>query len=954
MRRVRNQQQVRERLLLDPDPGAVKLQQQLVARRRRIIDGHEASEPSPLVGVDRAPRGARKSPVGSHVHLPRLDRDVCSPGETAEDQDTATVEIAGVPDRGSDGSAHAEEEHHGPACLSAREHDELAAGIHALDVVEERSLVLEHGDAIDGQLDERRIAKLRERERTGIAEDRVTRNVIEPRRAARVHQRTERVDQDGGVVAIETAELERGGERGGGRRGLGGRDVGLGDRVVREQRRGETPGALTAVHEGLAVAEHARGEIRDPDRSGKLEDRVERARDIADDDRRACDIATGGELPGFADSGRRGGDLVGEERAGDRVGRRRKGRQLAVQGVLASCGFGTRVTGDAVERVVEDLVEGEPAVSGDGRALDIDARPARRQRHDGARREHRPERGDRVRVGVDGDRSRQSTGLLATIEDGTQSGAGAGGGGDGSADRMGELHDPDDIAAARRLIAVEPGARAAAFADGLAPLLARGLGGRVAAAITAERSPWYFTILYALLLFRRDHELEPLHEDVLGRVLGPIERFGPYDGVLFAQDVEQLVRWRAVDRVTEAHKLRSYRDNRRERFRYRLTDDAVALLEWLEARLAARLDGRAGDSRDRLTDVLGHLREVRRVLDAWREGAHDVDPARRALYLFEAIGDAIDDVGTELLTFRGEMLAFASRPYELDALRAILVWLERYVGLYVRRIEELRADIEERFRELAAPRFRVALEDCRAVVTAERAAGPRALRGAPITAPADRTAAHVMFFAPDGVLAQLCARIDASARAVVLKMQRYLRELERRNARLGDLRTAIRAVAAGPATASQLGELGTALVASAHARFDEREASAAKRATPPVPRGHARTTAPAARQPLARKQDGIEAVRELAARRRQALGAWLARVVGDAARVRLSARGLASPDRPTDAPRQWLDVARAWHLHGGKEVAAMGFAIVAEAGEAIVGDGSVGLAAPDCTIERKT
>ena len=472
--------------------------------------------------------------------------------------------------------------------------------------------------------------------------------------------------------------------------------------------------------------------------------------------------------------------------------------------------------------------------------------------------------------------------------------------------------------------------------------------------ITAERSPWYLTILYALLLFRRDHELEPLHEDVLGRVGGPLERLGGYDGVVFAQDVEQLVRWRAVERVTEAYKLRSYRDNRRERFRYRLTDDAVALLEWLEARLAARLEGRAGDSRDRLTDVLGHLREVRRVLDAWRGGAPDVDPARRALYLFEAIGDAIDDVGTELLTFRSEMLAFASRPYELESLRAILTWLERYVAVYVRRVEELRADIHTKLRELAAPRFRVALEECRAAVAAERAAGPRALRGAAIAAPADRAAAHVAFFALDGVLAQMCARIDASARAVVLKMQRHLRELERRNARVGDLRAAIRAVAQGAASEPRLGALGTALVASAHARFDRRDGSAANRATPAMPRAHARTAAAAARQPIARKQDGLEAVRDLAARRRQALGGWLTEMLGDDAQVRLSARGLAGPD----APRRWLDAARAWHLRAGKELAAMGFEITRETGEAIVAGTAdarreTGLAAPDCTIQRK-
>ena len=267
------------------------------------------------------------------------------------------------------------------------------------------------------------------------------------------------------------------------------------------------------------------------------------------------------------------------------------------------------------------------------------------------------------------------------------------------------------------------------------------------------------TILYGLLLYRRDHELEPLHEDVLIRVSEPLTGRGPYDGTLFAQDVGQLVAWGAVDRVVEAHKLRSYRDNRRERFRYRLAEDAVALLEWLEARLAAKLAGRAGDSRDRLQDVLGHLRELRRALDDWRGGAQTPEAARRALYLIESTTDSIDEVGAELLAFRAEMLAFASRPYDLDALRAILAWLERYVAVYVRRIEELRSEIAGRLHDLATPRYRGALEHCHAVVVEDRATAPRALRAAPVVPPAERIGAHSAFFAAGGALAGLCARM---------------------------------------------------------------------------------------------------------------------------------------------------------------------------------------------------
>ncbi len=499
------------------------------------------------------------------------------------------------------------------------------------------------------------------------------------------------------------------------------------------------------------------------------------------------------------------------------------------------------------------------------------------------------------------------------------------------------------------MIAAEPGARAAAFADGCAPVLARGLAGRIAAALTAERAPWYLTILYGLLLFRRDHELEPLHEDVLARVTGAAAGFGPYDPALFGQDVGQLVDWGAIDRVTEAHKLRSYRDNRRERFRYRITDDAVALLEWLETRLAAKLAGRVGDSRDRLADVLGQLREVRRVLDEWREGTRGADPARRVLYLIEGTGDAIDEVGTELLAFRAEMLGFASRPYDLGALRTILAWLERYVAVYVRRIEELRTEIAVRLHELAAPRYLGALDECRAVVAEERAATPRALHVAPVVPPGERIAAQAMFFAATGMLAGLCARIDESARAVVVKMQRHLRELERRSARLADLRAAIRAVAARPAHDPRLAELGRTLVAAGHVRVDRRPASAGQPSAPPVPRSHVRTATVTGPRPLVRKRGNLEAVRELTARRQAALGAWLAEVTAGRARVRLSAARLDGPE----APRRMLDVARAAHLAGGRALREVGFTLEPADGEAVLGDDACGLAAPDGWIVRR-
>lgn len=937
---------MREHLLLDPDAGDMELAEELVARSAGGVDGEQTGDAGAFVRVD-GPAGYSEAAVGGGVHVPGLDGDVGATRQAPEDEDAGAIEVAGVTDVESGRRAHAQQHDDGPGGLATGEDHQLTARVGALEVIEEGRLILEDRDAAGGQLHEPGAAELGGGERTGIAEHGMAGNMVERRRAvgAGVHQRAEGVYQDAGVVAQEAPDLERRGRRGQRRGRLHGGDLGLGRRIVEQQGGAEPASALAAGKQRLAVTEDARGEVRDADRVAQLEHGGEREGDVGDDGDRRDDTDPFGELPGVA--GGRGRELGGEEITRRVVRRRRDGAEGRPKGVAAGELFTAGVTRNASEGGVQKVVE---RMAGDDVAQDQPG-PERRQRRDRPRREQGAQSIDRDRVGVDRQRGRHAPGALAMVEQRVEGGTGAGGGGDGVPDGLDEnvaLHDAQDTAAARRLTASQPGERAAAFADGCAPVLARGLDGRIGAAITAERAPWYLTILYGMLLFRRDHELEPLHEDVQARVAAAAAGLGPYDAAGFAQDVEQLVEWKALERLTEAHKLRNYRDNRRDRFRYRLTDDAVALLEWLEARLAAKLAGRVGDSRDRLADVLGHLREVRRVLDDWRSGERGPDQARRALYLIEAVGDALDDVGTELLTFRAEMLGFASRPYDLGSLRTILAWLERYVTVYLRRLEELRGEIATRLDELAVPRRQAALAECHAAVVEERAASPRALRGAAVLAPGDRLVAHGAFFAATGMLAVLCARIDESARAVVVKMQRHLRELERRSARLEDVRAAIRLVAAGAATDPRYARLAGGLVASAHLRMDRGPAWSGQPAAPPLPRRHVRTAPAAATQPLARKRGSLAAVKELTARRQALLGAWLDGVTGSGGRTRLSDLGL----RSADAPRRWLDVARARHLGGGRVLEVIGFRMEPAGGEAALGDERCGLAAPDCWIER--
>ena len=227
---------------------------------------------------------------------------------------------------------------------------------------------------------------------------------------------------------------------------------------------------------------------------------------------------------------------------------------------------------------------------------------------------------------------------------------------------------------------------------------------------------------------------------------------------------------------------------------------------------------------------------------------------------------------------------------------------------------------------------------------------PAALKGGGVRGAVESVDTQRPFFAAGGQLARLCEHIDGSARAVLRKMHRHLRELERRSARVAELRAAVERLARlDAAEQPELARFCGRIVASAHARFDGCVAPDGRRALPPLPRSHTATATSQGPRPLRPKTETPEAVRELRARRDALLGEWLSAQLAGRRQARLSELALTAPS----APRSWLDVARARHLQSGRALERMRFAIEDAPGAGTsIGGRETGMVAPDCIINE--
>jgi hypothetical protein len=308
--------------------------------------------------------------------------------------------------------------------------------------------------------------------------------------------------------------------------------------------------------------------------------------------------------------------------------------------------------------------------------------------------------------------------------------------------------------------------------------------------LLSERAAAYVTVLSGLLALRREHELEPLHDDLYAAVRGALGGPADYPPDAFTQDIRQLLLWGLITDRLEKERLRGYRDTRRRKFRYRLSDEAAAFLLWLEARRRDDLEPCDADTRDLLSELIGTLRETARLFNKSGAESLDYETARGVFYRLSRMGALTDRVSAALGDFNVRLLGFAGSRYEAAAARALLSELDRFLKQFLNRIHTLRTEISPEISKLRQARLAGRWQACLERMEEESRATSHLMRTR-LPHPERTLAGLAAYYAADGTLEQLCARVNASALQVWRKLYTHLRELERRSHRLEDLRARI-------------------------------------------------------------------------------------------------------------------------------------------------------------------
>lgn len=465
--------------------------------------------------------------------------------------------------------------------------------------------------------------------------------------------------------------------------------------------------------------------------------------------------------------------------------------------------------------------------------------------------------------------------------------------------------------------------------QGAAVLLA-GRNAHLGALLTSERALYYLNILYRLLLFKRDYELEPLYEDIFQGVQSPLStQDNEYSQNQFRTDLGQLTTWELVDYRIEKQRLRGYRDNRKRKFRYRLTDEAVAFLEWLEQRYLDDIQRRGNDTRDLLGESRGSLGELLRLLYLFKLGEENQeDTARRILFQLFKTGDLCQEITVNLADLNGRLLFFLVQHYRIEEVRTLIGEIESYVDNFLQQIFNLRQEIIPLLERLRKESNINKILECHRIMETERQRTPNLLQSRRMVHVASIPENLQAFFEEQGSLDKLLQRINNASMKVWQKLRSHLRELERKNNRLQDIRCRIEEIATLDAQADAAGFMND-LLGQPLCCFDPNYWDNQEKAEPPIPRKRLTRQSEFPRQYLGSKQSQGKVVESMEEARLTLLQRWIKENIPFAVEEQLGLLSAAHISSFDDFSKV-IELARAGLLTEGKRLARLHYRLTPE------------------------
>ncbi len=420
-----------------------------------------------------------------------------------------------------------------------------------------------------------------------------------------------------------------------------------------------------------------------------------------------------------------------------------------------------------------------------------------------------------------------------------------------------------------------------AFADGAAVWLVRQRNQYLGSLLSSEHRDFYIQILHRMLYFRREHELEPLNEDIYLAVKPALEKSSgeEYSATMFNRHINQLTEWELIVKRLEKERLRGYRDVNRDRFRYRLADETVSFLYWLEDRLRGGDDDNNEDAGDLLDFVLSRLKELGRELKRIeRNGFKQDDPGRQAanvIFLLHNINDYTERISRQLSEISANMESFLLRSYLIEEAQEVIDNIQSYINGYLSRVYVLRRQILTELENLQQTGLLAVLLNCSTIHAGELRKAPRFMRRSGMNEPPEMIIQRLNdYYCQQGQVDALCSRANSSAMKVWGKLSAHLRELERKNNRCEDIAKRIDELCKLP-EASVPVDFFREFIASGAMLSDNHYWDEFTQAEPPQPRFSTPQTRKTTRSYLPQKHNVAAPVTSLEEARLESLKQWI-------------------------------------------------------------------------------